>query len=489
MVLVLSSLALAAPAAADDPGALVRMRMSARVGVLLDEIPPGALREAAASEALSADAAEWTARAERQVKLTYYRLVFRGLYYPADWSANPHAKGPLPLPPKSVWHVALSSPARRARVDGHDLVVRDYTFETYLVSDVDSPGKTEPRLGTVGGTWDESFSLPADPELLLERTGYACMDEDEYPPRSVFEENTSYFYDDTCHVASPAASSCHITAFPKESCVEALKRRVGRVKATMSFTRVPYDASVADAHRVGAITNSDGADLTVVDDGLESERRVFYRFFEPGSCDLEEGTIAKLGWRRLVAFSAIVRNDGTERIHVGDVTDPSSPWVQSHVFEFSPCHHHYHFSFYGNFDYAGAPGSKRAFCLEDTNRFHNDELTPLTAEHQSCAFQGIGHGWGDEYEFGIPGQWVDITDVDASTPHDLTFRLNPEHFLCEGKPVLDGSGNLIFDPTAFTDPQGNTISRLRCNLFGAWDANNLGSVSFTQSSGSFVTEP
>ena len=130
--------------------------------------------------------------------------------------------------------------------------------------------------------------------------------------------------------------------------------------------------------------------------GLTDERRILYRFFAPGSCELEEGVIAKLGWRRLLAFSAIVQNDGRQRVHIGDVTDPNNPWVQSHAFEFSQCHHHYHFSHYGNFNYNGAPGSKRAFCLEDTNRFHNDETTPLTAEHQTCHYQGIGAGWGDE---------------------------------------------------------------------------------------------
>lgn len=39
-------------AAARDPGALISMSMKGTVGVLLDEIPPGAWREMAAQDAL-----------------------------------------------------------------------------------------------------------------------------------------------------------------------------------------------------------------------------------------------------------------------------------------------------------------------------------------------------------------------------------------------------------------------------------------------------
>lgn len=473
-----------APAA--DPGALVRMEMASSVGVLLDEIPAGPLREQAAAEALAQPVSFWRDRASRQVRLTNYRLVFRQFFYSGSWSANPQGKGPLPLPPQDVWEISLAAPAARQSLAGHDVVSVRYSFRSHILTDTTSPGAVEPRLGALFGTWDEPFILPVDPELLLERTGYACMDEDEYPPGSVFEENTSYFYDDTCGGQN---QGCHITVFPKESCSEALTRHVGPIRTSMRFTRVPWDADVAAQVRVGTITNPTGADLAVVTPAMEEERRFIYRFFTPGSCELDEGVISAPGWRRLLTFSAVARNDGTQPIHIGDVFDPANPWVLSRAFEFSPCHQHYHFSHYGTFGFAGAPGSKRAFCLEDTNRFHNDETTPLTAAHQTCAFQGIGAGWGDEYEFGIPGQWVDITGIDTASPHDLTFRLNPDQFLCEGTPVLDAAGNLIFDPSPFTDAQGNVVSRIRCAFPSGWDANNLGTVPASSPGGSFVTEP
>lgn len=473
-------------AAGSDPGALITMEMNSTVGVVLDDIPEGSLREAAAAEALQKGSDFWLKRAKHQIRLTYYRLVFRGLYYSSDWSANKNIKGPLPLPNERVWNVTLNSAPRRERMGNQDIVHVDYTFNTYLLSDAVSPGVTEPNLAMIGGTWSEGFNLPIDPEQLLQRTGYACMDEEEYPRGSVFEQNTWYFYDDTCKANS---SWCHLTAQPTESCVEALQKHSGIEKTSMNFTRVPYSAEIAGQMRVGTITHPTGADLAVVPEAIEEEHAIRYQYFAPGSCELEEGVIGKLGWRRLLTFSAVVQNNGRAAVHIGKVSDPANPWRTSNVFEFSACHQHYHFSHYGTFGYNRAPGSKRAFCLEDTNRFHNDETTPLTAEHQSCDYQGIGAGWGDEYEFGIPGQWVDITDVDAIKPHDLTFQSNPDEFLCEGTPVLDANGIPIFDPTEFRDSSGNVVSRIRCDKPEDWNVNNLGALSLSSPGGSFVTEP
>jgi hypothetical protein len=474
-----------------DPGALVKMEMASKVGVLLDEIPDGPQREAAAAEALAKSTAFWTERAKKQTKLTYYKLVFRKLYYAGSWSKSkqPAGKGPLPLPPGEVWTVTLNGSPKREKINGHDIITVDYSFSTHILTDVQSPGIVEPSLGKIGQSYDEPFTLPIDPELLLERTGYACMDEDEYPPGSVFEENTWYFYDDSCKVESPSAPTCHLTQFPKESCAESLTRHVGSVNASMHFTRVPWSNATANAVRVSNVTNQNGADLHVVKDDMVNERRVVYRFFAPGSCELEEGVISKLGWRRLLMFSATVENLGTGPIHIGSVVNLDSPWQQNHVFEYSACHHHYHFSHYGIFGYGGAPGSKRAFCLEDTNRFRNDERTVLMATHQSCNYQGITEGWGDEYEFGIPGQWVDITDVDTSVPHDLTFNSNPDKFLCEGTPVLDANGVQTFSPSEFTDKDGNVVGRPNCDMPANWHDNNFGSVSVDVGpKGSYVTD-
>jgi len=466
-------------------GALIKMDMTSRVGVLLDDIPAGPLREQAAAVALARPADFWKARASRQVRLMYYRLVFRGLYYSSDWAETKKVRGPLPLPDQKIWNITLSGGARRDTSGGHDIIVVDYKFDSMLVSDADSPGKTDPALANIGGVTEEAFNLPTDPDMLLERTGYACMDEEEYPVGSVFEENTWYFFDDSCKSGS---TWCHYSQKPQESCTESLQKHTGIEKRSLKFTRIDYNRATADKYRIGNVLKPEGADLAVVQSQMDDERRIVWKYFKPGSCEIEEGVIGKLGWRRLLMFSAVVQNDGTKPVHIGDLTDASNPFLTSNVYEFSACHAHYHFSHYGNFNYNGAPGSKRAFCLEDTNRFHNDESTSLLADHQSCSYQGIGAGWGDEYEFGIPGQWVDITDVDASKAKNLTFDSNVDGFMCEGNPVMGPDGKPVFEDTPFRDAQGNVVKRIVCDHVDDWDGNNHGEVSVKSASGSFVTE-
>ena len=96
------------------------------------------------------------------------------------------------------------APSRRT-VDGHDVVAVNYTFSSVLLSDEASPGVSEQRLRSVGGTWREPFTLPIDPELIMQRTGYACMDEAQFPFASVDSEEVDTFYDDTA-VVEPALS-------------------------------------------------------------------------------------------------------------------------------------------------------------------------------------------------------------------------------------------------------------------------------------------
>ena len=466
------------------PGAMIEMSMRSTVGVLLDEIPAGALRDRAAANALAKGPAFWLGRASRQVRLTSYYLVFRGSFYPTP------NYGPLPLPPESVWNLQLHGAAHRTTVNGHDVVAIGYTFGSYMITDPASPALVDPNLGHVGGIALESFDLPVDPELLLERTGFSCMDEFEFPPGSVFEENTWYYYDSTC-VAG--INTCHVTVQPTLACVDALDQNVGRVHPTMEFERVQYDAALASAYRVGTVTPAakvagSAADLAVVTAGMRDERDFVMRFFAPGSCELGEGVIGQYGWRRLLTFSAIVRNDGTAPIDLGDVSDPTNPYVASNAFEYSPCHHHYHFSHYGTFSYAGGVGSKRAFCLEDTSRYHNDETTQLPASHQTCANQGITAGWGDEYNFGIPGQWVDVTGRNTSLPQPLTFDSNPDQFLCEGTLQYGTGGNLLFVATPFFNLAGLPETRVSCNFLPEWNINNHGEVQVSSPGGSFVTD-
>lgn len=97
-------------------------------------------------------------------------------------------------------------------------------------------------------------------------------------------------------------------------------------------------------------------------------------------------------------------------------------------------------------------------------------------------------GWGDEYNFGLPGQWVDVTAVDTRKAKALTFQSNPDQFLCEGTLARDVDGNLIFDPTSFVNEAGQTEYRVHCNFLSKWNSNNLGKVMVSSPGGSFVTD-
>ena len=141
----------------EDPGSLLDLTMASTVGVLLDDIPL-ADRDRVAQILLAEPAASWEARAGLQVETTYYRLTFRNFFY--------DDLGQLPLPPREQWALEVGAPERRM-IDGHDLVVVDYTFAGTLLSGADQPGLADPKLAEIGGVVEEAFVLPVDPELLL----------------------------------------------------------------------------------------------------------------------------------------------------------------------------------------------------------------------------------------------------------------------------------------------------------------------------------
>src|SRR4029079_10801009 len=120
-------------------------------------------------------------------------------------------KQQLPLPPDELLNIGIvrgvdGAGSRRAEVAGHDYVLGDYVLSSMIVTDEDSPGTSEPALAEIGGIWDEEFTFPVDPELLVQRTGYACMDEAEFPPNSVDSEDPEFFYDQTCDVETDLTS-------------------------------------------------------------------------------------------------------------------------------------------------------------------------------------------------------------------------------------------------------------------------------------------
>lgn len=470
-------------------GALISTRLSSRVGVLLDELP-AELRDDAAEALLNESPTYWQARARAQIALSSYRLVFRNFYYDEE-----EKRGQLPLPPNNLWQVELTAPAQRVKVDGHDLVVRDYTMSSHLLTDKASAKAAEPQLEAIGGTWEEPFVFPLDPELLFQRTGYACMDESEFPPNSVDAENVATFYDHECEAGE---NECHVTAVPDEDCVEALERAVGTVETAVHFERLAWDEELAQEVRMGDVTHDQEPDVRVLSDGLDVQR-IIYRYIDEDSCALAENCVGGTGWRRLLQFDASVHNVGGEALDIGDIDyyleGSGSPLADHNIFEFSSCHEHYHFSYYGDFLFGSGDtqsGNKQAFCLQSTSRYSNNEYSPLTHPYGSCEFQGIQAGWGDDYGAGIECQWVDVTDVDVSEGTQqgkLSFVFNPEEFLCEGTPVLDDNGDPVWEKTEFETVHGDPVDRALCEFVDGWDQNNTGDKMVDVTRGGLILSP
>jgi hypothetical protein len=469
------------PDETSEPGALIQVTVNSQVGVLLDEVP-AAMRDRVAAALLEKPESFFIDRAKRQLSLASYRLNFRPFFYEED-----AGKQQLPLPPESVLDISLvakaSKAVRRAEVEGHDYVLADYLLTAVVVTDVASPATSEPALGEVGGVWDEPFVFPVDPELLLQRTGYACMDEAEFPPNSVDSEDLEFFYDQTCEVEEELTpDGCHYTELPSESCDEALSAHVGKVEAPFHYQRIAWDEAMAAKSRVGKVRTEGGADLQVVAEEL-NVNRLTYRYIGADSCALAEACVGGSGWRRLLQFNASEQNVGTEPVNIGDVDyfldnpDTLTPNANHHVYQYSECHKHYHFNYFATFSYGDDPnlGSKRAFCLESVQRYSNHEGSPTWSPYNDCAYQGITQGWGDQYNAGIECQWVDVTTIDVSkgpVEKPLGLRSNPEGFLCEGKPVLDADGNATWESTKLVSDLGDAVDRPVCDEADKWDANN-----------------
>jgi hypothetical protein len=479
----------AEPRAIAPEGALVSVKMDGQVGVLLDEVP-AEMRDRVAEVLMERPESYWSELAHRQTRLTLRRLNFRNFVY--------NNKGQLPLPPQVLWAFELDpvGPSRQTSLDGHDLVVIPYTFSSMLLADAVSVAEAEPALAGEGGKWDEPFILPYDPELLFQRTGNACLNEAGFPPNSFDSENAWVFFDFSCEADSGGPLGCHRTRLANQSCLDALDRRVGAFETEVQFERLAWDEELADSVRIGAVTHTDGPDLKVIGEDLENYR-IVYRYFPADSCALVEQCVGDSGWRRLLQFNATVHNIGGEPMHIGPAAAENP--VQN-LFQYNACHDHFHFSDYGDFTLVASDGagteesisSKQAFCVESTNRFSNNEWSPLTHSY-TCLFQGVQAGWVDEYVAGLDCQWIDITDIEIpeeGAPVTLGFVSNPDRFLCEGALVLDERGNPVWEPSGLTTADGRDIQRPQCEFVSAWDVNNEDSRElFVMPRGSFVTDP
>jgi hypothetical protein len=513
-------------------GAILDVSIDSTVGVLLDDLASLPAEEGARIEAdvLNKPLAFWQERARMQLRLTTQRQYFRHLYHGPTTSGftrekatieNPVA-GQLPLPPmvdpdgNDLWtkDITITLPPRVETIDGHKLAVVRYSFKSHLLTDKDSPARSDRALAVVGGKVAEPHQLPVDPDQIRQRTGLACLTETEFPPNSVDSENAWRFFEQSCTKGDP---DCHSKedirdGNVRDDCVEALRKHVGLVKTEMRFERAPYDRGEADKIRMGIVTKDKkgrilkGADMTVRKDDLAVNRLV-WKYVNGASCEIDESDMADNhrsscvvrpddirrdggGWRHVLMFNATGYNVGSAPIHIGNINyfveKNIATQVEDHgVFELSTCHGHYHFKHYGDFLFSGGTSinKKNGFCLESTTRYSNNELSPIFTEYGRCIHQGVEVGWGDEYEAGLTCQWVDVTDAKSGTAK-LGFFSNPDGFLCEG--TLKGATDLNerglptpdsrvtkWEKTSFVTDDGKQVDRPACKFQrDDWQSNN-----------------
>lgn len=471
---------------AEATGALIKVSMNGKVGVLLDEIP---LNERDDLVQILFDKPEsyWRERATKQLRFTTLRRN-----YGATWG-----KKSVPLPPEELWRVTVTSDPARESVDGHDFVTVRYTYDSTLLTDAESPRDSATELGTVGGVWKDKLLLPLDPDFVFQRTGFACMNESESPPNSIDAEETDFYYDQKCRVEEKLTNiGCHQTEMPTESCEEAVVAHIGADRPVMVFERVPWKDWLADQVRTGEITNPDGPDLQPIQSRF-MEHRFTYRYIPADSCTLVEQCVGAAGWRQLMMFPTGDMNTGAEALDIGRVDyfhqEGGSLLADHGVYEYSACHEHYHFSHYGSFtlgDGSHAITHKQGFCLQPTSRLMNNEQSPMNHPYANCIEQGVAVGWIDEYNMGLECQWLDVSDVPPQTL-PISFTTNPDGMMCEGTRKFDEDGNQLFEPTEFTTKDGEPVDRPQCDFFPDWDENNTASYEVTVPAvgESYVTEP
>ncbi len=470
-----------------DPGALVEVSMESKVGVVLDELSTNQRQKLLALLKIKPESF-WKDRAVRQIRLTSHRLNFGG-YGPKKQS---------PLPPEKLWSIAIRSAPKRESINGHDAVTVTYAFSGVILTDTASPGISIPELTLIGGLWDEPFLFPVDPEFIFQRTGFACLNESQFPPNSVDSEEIDLFFNQRCSKEKELSNlGCHQTELPLLSCAEALKAGIGRVDTVMHFERLPWDGRLADSVRIGEVTNPNGPDLVPSQEEFRNHR-FNYRYIPENSCTLVESCVGGSGWRQLLQFPTGDVNAGAAPLEIGRVDyfhHQSGTLLSDHgVFELSACHGHYHFSHYGSFT-VGSGGdavtAKNGFCLQPSSRVWNSERSPLHHEFVDCIDQGVAVGWLDEYKIGLECQWLDITDVKKNQDMPLSFTTNPDGLLCEGTLTLDKKGRQMFAPTEFKTADGGPVDRPVCEFAPQWDANNTVSynVHIPEQGESYVTEP
>lgn len=163
------------------------------------------------------------------------------------------------------------------------------------------------------------------------------------------------------------------------------------------------------------------------------------------SCAIIEGCHKQTGDRLLMRFDTYVHNTG--RVNFYPPSAPESP----HLFEWSPCHAHFHFDGFALFNLYDmnhrlvSVGGKRGYCMEDTVQTIFGNHIPCHNKFD-CSNQGIQPGWADLYPNVLDCQWLDITEVEKEKWYIYEICSNVDRKLQEASNTNDCKRFPVFVP-------------------------------------------
>lgn len=167
------------------------------------------------------------------------------------------------------------------------------------------------------------------------------------------------------------------------------------------------------------------ADLIIDQPRLASSVELATNTIDAGSCATLENC-ASAGTRRLLKFDVGFVNAGDADLVIGD------PNANPDLFEFSPCHGHFHLKGVAEYQLLSSSGAavmtarKQAFCLRDSIA----ALPGAGVQKFNCDFQGITVGWEDVYDKSLDCQWLDVTGV-PDGDYVLSVVCNPQGVFIE----------------------------------------------------------
>lgn len=192
-------------------------------------------------------------------------------------------------------------------------------------------------------------------------------------------------------------------------------------------------------------------DLIINRARLAQSLEVQWRDYEAGDCAVQEGCVRAVGRRKILLFEVAFANIGSGDLVIGRPEDRPA------LFDFSPCHGHYHLR--GAASYALVAGTgrvvltgrKQAFCFRD-----NSPLLPSAGPPSGydCGYMGITAGWEDIYDKSLDCQWLDISGVPAGR-YFLRVTVNPNRTFGEANYVNNTTMVPLTIPGTATSPRAN----------------------------------